>query len=71
MQSLVLDSCEHKKVHEIGEDFDQRGRMLKIVRCTTCGLLMRVEEMSFKRYRRRDIAETTGTDRTNSFLHRA
>jgi hypothetical protein len=44
MQSLVLDSCEHKKVHEIGEDFDHRGRMLKMVRCTSCGLLMRVFE---------------------------
>lgn len=29
MQSLVLNSCQHDQVHEIGEDFDQDGRMLR------------------------------------------
>jgi hypothetical protein len=41
MQSLILNSCQHEQVHEIGEDFDQHGRMLRLVRCIGCGLLIR------------------------------
>jgi hypothetical protein len=41
MQSLILEDCQHARVHEIGEDFDKEGRLLKLVRCAKCGLLMR------------------------------
>jgi hypothetical protein len=41
MQSLTLNSCQHKQVHEIGKDFDKHGRILKIVRRKRCGLLIR------------------------------
>jgi hypothetical protein len=41
MQSLILEDCQHARVHEIGEDFDKDGRLLKLVRCAKCGLLMR------------------------------
>lgn len=45
MQSLVLErkdvSCQHGKVREIGQDFDKDGRLLRLVRCQICGLLMR------------------------------
>jgi hypothetical protein len=39
--TLGADKCRHKQVHVIGEDFDKHGRLLKLVRCTRCGLLMR------------------------------
>jgi hypothetical protein len=35
------EKCQHNQVREIGEDFDKDGRMLRLVRCTRCGLLMR------------------------------
>jgi len=48
MQSLILKhkrpvdfACQHEQVHEIGEDFDQDGKMMRLVRCITCGLLIR------------------------------
>ena len=41
MQSLILEDCQHTSVHEIGEDFDKEGRLLRLVRCAKCGLLMR------------------------------
>jgi len=45
MQTLILErnesSCQHGRVREIGEDFDMDGRLLRLVRCQTCGLLMR------------------------------
>jgi hypothetical protein len=41
MQSLVTENCQHGRVHEIGEDFDEEGRMLRLVRCQRCGLLIR------------------------------
>ncbi len=50
MQSLTLEktqhprthsTCQHVQVHEIGEDFDQDGKMLRLARCITCGLLIR------------------------------
>lgn len=46
MQSLVYDketgsTCQHSRVREIGQDFDEDGRLLRLVRCRKCGLLMR------------------------------
>jgi len=44
MQSLVFkkrSSCLHKEVHEIGQDFDKDGNLVRLVRCQSCGLLMR------------------------------
>jgi hypothetical protein len=39
--AVALKSCQHERVHEIGEDFDQDGRLLRLVRCIKCGLLIR------------------------------
>ncbi len=36
----VASSCQHRQVHEIGEDFDKEGRLLRLARCQRCGLLM-------------------------------
>ena len=33
--------CRHIQVHKIGEDLDMDGKLLKLVRCARCGLLMR------------------------------
>ena len=33
--------CQHSAVHEIGQDFDKDGMLLRLVRCQKCGLLMR------------------------------
>ena len=45
LQSLILEtkdvSCHHRKVREIGQDFDKDGQLLRLVRCQICGLLMR------------------------------
>jgi hypothetical protein len=45
MQTIVLEmdasSCQHGRVREIGQDFDKDGRLLRLVRCQACGLLMR------------------------------
>ena len=46
MQSLVYDkesesTCQHSSLREIGQDFDKDGRLLRLVRCQKCGLLMR------------------------------
>ena len=35
------DMCRHMQVHKIGEDLDMDGKLLKLVRCARCGLLMR------------------------------
>ena len=35
------DMCRHIQVHKIGEDLDMDGKLLKLVRCARCGLLMR------------------------------
>jgi hypothetical protein len=40
-QWFILKPCQHARVHEILEDFDQDGKMLKLVRCIRCGLLIR------------------------------
>ncbi len=47
MQSLISDgrpsvsACTHERSREIGQDFDKDGRLLRLVRCQKCGLLMR------------------------------
>jgi len=46
MQSLVMEKrtvrdCGHERIREIGQDFDEDGRLLRLVRCQKCGLLMR------------------------------
>jgi len=33
--------CQHSHVREIGQDFDKDGRLLRLVRCQDCGLLLR------------------------------
>jgi len=38
---LILQSCQHERVQEILEDFDENGKMLMLVRCIRCGLLIR------------------------------
>jgi len=35
------EACAHSVVHEIGQDFDKDGMLLRLVRCQKCGLLMR------------------------------
>ena len=46
MQSLITErrsvsECKHERNREIGQDFDKDGRLLRLVRCQKCGLLMR------------------------------
>jgi hypothetical protein len=41
LQNLTIDHCLHRQVREIGQDFDEDGRLLRLVRCQRCGLLMR------------------------------
>lgn len=36
-----VNLCQHTEVHEIGQDFDKDGRLLRLNRCQHCGLLMR------------------------------
>jgi len=33
--------CRHARQREIGHDFDKDGRLIRLVRCEKCGLLMR------------------------------
>ena len=37
----ALETCQHTKIHEIGQDFDKDGMLLRLIRCQECGLLMR------------------------------
>jgi hypothetical protein len=37
----LQDVCQHGKVREIGQDFDKEGKLLRLIRCQDCGLLMR------------------------------
>ncbi len=41
LQTVAVDACQHGVVHEIGEDFDKDGRLLRLMRCQRCGLVMR------------------------------
>lgn len=40
-EAMEVDTCQHSKLHEIGQDFDKDGRLLRLNRCQQCGLLMR------------------------------
>jgi hypothetical protein len=33
--------CQHDEVHEIGQDHDKDGNPMRLIRCQSCGLLMR------------------------------
>ena len=35
------ETCEHSEIHQAGYDFDKDGMFSRLVRCKTCGLLMR------------------------------
>ena len=37
----VADLCQHRRIREIGQDFDENGKLLRLERCQRCGLLMR------------------------------
>jgi hypothetical protein len=39
--TVVLELCHHDDLHEIGEDIDQHGKPLRLVRCQQCSLLIR------------------------------
>jgi len=41
LETLAEPVCEHLRTHEVGGDFDEDGRMLRLVRCLKCGLLIR------------------------------
>ncbi len=44
MQSLIgrkSSSCQHIRIREIGQDYDEDGNALRLIRCQHCGLLMR------------------------------
>ncbi len=41
LETVIVNKCQHYKVREIGEDFDKEGRLLRLVRCQGCGLLIR------------------------------
>ena len=41
MNMLNPDACQHGRTREIGEDFDEDGRLLRLVRCQKCGLVLR------------------------------
>ena len=42
METLARTAeCEHGSLKEIGEDFDQDGTLIRLVRCQRCGLLIR------------------------------
>jgi hypothetical protein len=34
-------TCDHLDTHEIGKDLDREGRLISLLRCQNCGLLMR------------------------------
>jgi hypothetical protein len=38
---VTPETCQHIDVHEIGCDFDKDGMLLRLIRCQSCGLLMR------------------------------
>ena len=41
METLAYPACKHVRLSEIGEDFDQDGRLIRLVRCQKCELLIR------------------------------
>ena len=41
VEQLPRNECQHNQVREIGQDFDEQGKLLRLIRCQRCGLLMR------------------------------
>jgi len=41
LETITVNVCQHRQVREIGEDFDKEGRLLRLMRCQRCGLIMR------------------------------
>ncbi len=41
LETIPVSTCQHDRLSEIGEDFDKDGRLLRLVRCQRCGLLIR------------------------------
>jgi hypothetical protein len=41
VEHVPWNVCQHGQVREIGYDFDEQGRLLRLIRCRHCGLLMR------------------------------
>jgi hypothetical protein len=41
LETLADTECKHARLSEIGEDFDQDCRLIRLVRCQKCGLLIR------------------------------
>ena len=39
--TTLFEECQHSDVREIGEDVDQNGEALRLVRCQHCSLLIR------------------------------
>ena len=39
--TITVNECQHRRIHELGEDFDEDGRLLRLITCQACGLLMR------------------------------
>lgn len=40
MGNLTLRKCLHSEVHEIGQDCDEDEKLLRLIRCQRCSLLM-------------------------------
>jgi hypothetical protein len=40
-EGVASSVCQHRRLREIGQDFDRDGILLRLVRCRSCGLLMR------------------------------
>ena len=41
LETITVNMCQHRRVNEIGQDFDKDGRLLRLLRCQRCGLIMR------------------------------
>ncbi len=41
LQTITVNVCQHSEVREIGQDFDKDGKLLRLIRCQGCGLLLR------------------------------
>ena len=53
MQSLVdkkSSRCQHNGIREIGQDYDKDGKAVRLIRCQSCGLLIR-EYLSVNPYK--------------------
>jgi len=39
--TVTIKECQHERVRQIAEDFDKDGKLLRLIRCQGCDLLMR------------------------------